>query len=992
MIILDRKIVKTSRNDVIKRMYNMVPYFTPEWKFDLDDLDPGSALFKLFLDMHMETIDLFNQVYEKNYVSFLNLFDATLLKPNSARCPVVFEPSSGASEHIVIEAGTKLLARSDEVVGFTTESVLEVIPTKLNHVLLTNGNKDKMVHYDGNSEVALFDFSGENVQEHHIYICENNILLGSHSVEFYVGLETINSKVLTNRDYTNLIDEKKIQWEYYSYEKWVKFDNVNFQEGSIVLEKNNSELLDTYEDESIQGHHRWIRAVIKDGYVKDFSKIKIGKITITPKMLPSGSKGLLVEKALNNTKGLDVNNVIMPFGNSFYEEDALYLSCDDVLSKANAEISMSFDLCFHREDLRNNIPDIDWKLIIRQSEINRYKIVDIKIRSVRWEFWNGQSWERLSIVNGEKVFTIEMNRRVTLKFKCPKNIQPYALDGENQYVIRGTINGVDNGFATYGRYLVPNINDVRFKYDYEDSSVVAKNCMIKNNNVLEDMTEIIGSHIHEFYPFQSIREKENTIFMCFSEAFGKGPNSMLFVMEDDKTDLHKTNKISISYLKHEKNELVWKNVEFEDQTNIFNRTGHLVFGNINSMAKSKIYGVEGYWFKCEFRHDEEIIKRIKSIKMNSVWAVQEEYMNSERFNVANESYNIELSQVPVLKEMVWVNEYSTISLDEIKEIKRKSRYKEVINEYGELEEFWVHWKKTNDLMSKKSSDRVYHIDPIAGLITFGNDINGKKIPISNNQQVSIDYTYGGGTKGNLEAYEVSNLDHAIAFIDTVYNPLPSVGGCNHESFEAAVDRASNNIRNQNRAVTIKDIESITKTASRNILKVKCIPNLNGSYKIEQGCIGVLVIPNQTKNEKLSIQLKKQIHDYLVARCPAQIVNTIHVSDPIYVTISIYGRFVSKDKLAGRMVNDEIEKKIDAFIDIKYGNFHGEGWDIGKLPNEIMLHSILSDIESIEKINSLNIFYSYEDYSGTYTIRSEDLKNSRFMIVNKGEYNIEIYQK
>jgi len=566
------------------------------------------------------------------------------------------------------------------------------------------------------------------------------------------------------------------------------------------------------------------------------------------------------------------------------------------------------------------------------------------------------------------------------------------MDGQASYYIRAVVNGIENGFATYGQYFVPNVNDIRFRYDYGEEYTRVEQAVIKNNNSYVDVTDRIKSHEQELYPFSGLKDKEDTLLLCFDKPFGKGPNSLLFVMEEDKIDHAEDEKMAISYLTEEKNLRTWKNTEFEDQTSGFTRTGHLVFGNINKMIKDKLFGIEGYWLKVQTKQKDSSLKVITRMIMNSVWAVQEEYIQSEGFNVLLNDQRVQLSQVPVLDQDVWVNEYSQISSEKIVELQASHDCRMEENVYNELEAFWVKWTHTKDLMNAKSDARVYTIDPISGLIQFGDNKNGMKVPRSNDHQVLVDYRFGGGLKGNVDVDQVSNLDHAIAFIDSVYNPLPSVGGCDHEAFEHAVDRCANGLRNLDRAVTIKDMESIAKAASRNVLKVKCIPNLNKDYKHMKGHVMVLVIPNQTQKERLSVQLKEQLYNHLADRCPGQMVKKLHVEDPIYVTISVYGRFVGKDQLAGRVVHDEIIKRIEAFIDIKNGNFNGEGWHIGKLPNEIMFHSVLNDIPSIDRILSLNLFYSYEDADGKHIIRSEALKDSKCMIVSDGEYKIDVDQR
>ncbi len=56
-------------HDLIKRMKDMFPFYTPEWRFTPGDPDPGSALFLIFADMYKENIKRLNRVPLKKFYS-----------------------------------------------------------------------------------------------------------------------------------------------------------------------------------------------------------------------------------------------------------------------------------------------------------------------------------------------------------------------------------------------------------------------------------------------------------------------------------------------------------------------------------------------------------------------------------------------------------------------------------------------------------------------------------------------------------------------------------------------------------------------------------------------------------------------------------------------------------------------------------------------------------------------------------------------------------
>lgn len=62
---------KRTKQDILEKLHSLSESYTPEWRFDLENPDVGSALAIIYGEMFSKTIRLFNQSAEKNQLSFL---------------------------------------------------------------------------------------------------------------------------------------------------------------------------------------------------------------------------------------------------------------------------------------------------------------------------------------------------------------------------------------------------------------------------------------------------------------------------------------------------------------------------------------------------------------------------------------------------------------------------------------------------------------------------------------------------------------------------------------------------------------------------------------------------------------------------------------------------------------------------------------------------------------------------------------------------------
>ncbi|MCG8364044.1 MAG: putative baseplate assembly protein [Pseudanabaenales cyanobacterium] len=129
---------------LVQEIRRLVPFYTPEWQVS-EDGDSGSALLKIFAHMVAGTLQQLNQVPEKNFIAFLNLLGVKRLPAQSARAPLSFNLSQGATAAVLIPAKTQVSAAGagdrDRVVFETSRNML-VTPAQLVAAYSVNPSKD----------------------------------------------------------------------------------------------------------------------------------------------------------------------------------------------------------------------------------------------------------------------------------------------------------------------------------------------------------------------------------------------------------------------------------------------------------------------------------------------------------------------------------------------------------------------------------------------------------------------------------------------------------------------------------------------------------------------------------------------------------------------------------------------------------------------------------------------------------------------------------
>src|SRR5207237_5715188 len=109
--------------------------------------------------------------------------------------------------------------------------------------------------------------------------------------------------------------------------------------------------------------------------------------------------------------------------------------------------------------------------------------------------------------------------------------------------------------------------------------------------------------------------------------------------------------------------------------------------------------------------------------------------------------------------------------------------------------------------------RHYILEYVSGQISFGDGRRGMVPGEGKNNIVSNNYRIGGGSLGNVNSNTLTSLGRALAYIESVTNPLSATGGADRETIDEAKARAPYTIKSRDRAVTTQAYELLALGAS-----------------------------------------------------------------------------------------------------------------------------------------------------------------------------------
>lgn len=950
---------KRNKEDILNYIKDIAPYYAPKWRFDLDDMDMGSVLALIYTDMFLGTIDRLNKVPYKNFLTFLNSINANLKPSVPAKGYITLNLVEGIDEGVLVRKGEKLSAQGEdsESIIFETLKNVYVTPARIKYIYSSSFKNDTIIKsYDRNIKeddktIIIFNKRKENLQKHEFYIHNKEVLnlIGRGKINIHFEF---NNRENSEEIMTLLCDSNISSWSYLLKGVYIPLTNIVKVNNTIEIYKDfkNTDFEENENEKDIIGV---IKCEIRN--IEKIKELKVKKILLT-----SQAEEILPNRIYSNDIEQEEEKFFV-FGDRFSIYNDLYISSDEVFCKYGADIELNFQLEFEKVPIESMDleQEVNWKLIMKKSMFKKEKEYEISINEVIWEYWNGTGWGRLYTDNDySKLFnnTSEFQKKkIQVKFNCPKDMQETVVNSYDGYFIRARILKIYNAYMTKGYYISPIIDNISLNYKYNKKIIPTEiqtfNNMVKNIYKSHD----INDDTMELLIVQRLDFQNNVTYFVFDKKPEGSPIKILFFLES----LSVENMPLLIWEYYSKDG--WKVLSLVDETDNMKKSGIISFLGESDFEKNTIFNTKGYWIRIHnpsgyYENDDCILPKIKAIYINSTPIIQNDTQEEELFYI--ESYEkkkvCNLIRDNINDIEVWVNEQGKISDEDIKNIDEKN-FKLINNLAGEIEEIWVKWIEVNDFIISKENDRHYVVDRNSGEVYFGDGINGKIPSSQNSESIKIYYDIGGGEKGNLKEGKIDSMTRSLGYINKVFNPIETSGGCNMENIDQAIERTPNILQNRGRAVTISDYENLVLESSRHIKKAKCFSGLNVLGEKEPGTITLVILQNgDFGNDICFNKLKEDVILYL-SKKNINILNKkrkFNIICPYFIEISVKVEVETFDLDSVLSLKQEIEETINKFIDPLKGKFDGNGWQIGEIPVRTQILNSLKNIKNIKKIKNI----------------------------------------
>lgn len=731
--------------EILETIKKLAPHYVPEWTFSKEDKDPGTVLSLIFSAMLKETIKRYNQVLQRNQLVFLDMLNAGILPAKPSKAYVTFRLSTGTKEHVLIPKATKVTAdcsdKSGEVIFETADEMLATpaipdcafeIGAYANYI-----NEIRNEVFDMESEYSgfvLFDGDTDGDLQHYGIYLEASVLF---NIETFaeISLEFINTKkkYRENENYILLSDKTKCSWEYLTFDKdgnkkWICFDSVLYAGNSLMLFKQNDIPITKGQIEKVEGN--FIRCRLLSNPNDALAQIEFNEVRAASQYMDiSFVGGIKPNKLFMNDVELKDTN-FYPFGEFYSIYDCFYICSEEVLSKKDARINLN--LSIELENKRHGDEEakkpIEWKVIMKKNDFEEVSEPSKSfIDSVIWEYWNGEGWARL-ILNGdyESMFS-KSSGEVNVIFNCPKDIEPVPVNGINGHFLRIRILKIWNAYRANDIYITPKINKISFKYEYVGDRRPLKNIYSLNSMEWKMHNIEITSESEMIKPFEKMDCKYPALFIGFSQPPLKGPIHLYFSL---KRFSEESIPLETCWEYYGRNG--WIPLRVVDKTMSFSNSGSIIFNGASDFVQKEFFSKPKYWIRVLKRNTDSKISNIRmdGIYINTVTVDQHEsiYHEVPEVSIGDTQVECQLSKYPIISEEVFINEMSNISNREQLELLRVKEFEINYNkdEYGSIKDFWIKWKRVNDLLLSNLDDRHYMIDHSKGNIIFNSRRLGKK--------------------------------------------------------------------------------------------------------------------------------------------------------------------------------------------------------------------------------------------------------------------------
>ena len=923
---MNRPLLDPRTPDELREQLRMLARsYTPEWRYEGTENDPGAALAELFLEMYGQSVDRLNALPEKLFIEFLNMLGFREPGPTPASGTVCFEAQDNTEAPFTVPMGTQLFTpdAAGENIVYETERTIQVTPAALEEIYFADAEHDSIRRLDlSERPQSFFELSGEELQRHRFMAAENDVLLLDCPSRVDVRIRPRSGQ---EHEAAKALSDNNLKWAFLHDGEWTPFDAVREENGALVLEKNNS--LTPEADE--EGHI----AICCSGHPA--SDLFVSEMTLS-----SAPLSPCPAQALYNG---DIP-ILLPDGGCCFGRrpsvyDMFYVRSDTVLTKRGAEALLRLELAFlvdEPEQPEQDRYDYTRHVINKQSVAER-KPDDAAVTGVIWEYFNGIGWKHIPVTGDKNPFSGRKEGTLELRFTVPEDIEATEVNADSGYFIRARIVEVSNPYSTLQRWIIPFLKDASLKWQYTGARRPTW-CFSENNgrqNILEDADRVRQIMFPALTPMPQERAA-----MYF--RFDRSPHAMPLSL-----------RFQVQGRANLKGQLLWEYwngkafepVRTVDRTERLKHSGQMFLFLSEPIPESEQFGIEGCWLRLSRSANETgTMPTVISVKVNAVSAIQRQREADQVFDteIYEAGKKIRLLNLPVQDCRVWVDERPALSDEALKRIQSEAPDRVRLEWDGHiLKRCWIEWKRIEDLALAAKDERVFTLDPFLGEIAFGDGRRGR-VPPTGDHNIRVEYSSGGGERGNVPAGTIRSMLTAMPQIGGVVNLTAMSGGTGRLSIDEIRERGSRFLRNRGRASGRGDYEELVRENFPQVNHVRCFSERDERGENAPGHVAV-VIAGYGRGGEGTEALCGNVYRFLAERCSCCLIaeNRLHVCPATVLTVNTSVTVETERPELAAETQQNIVRRLEALI--------GQTWKKRPIGEQIRLSEIWSVVRDTPNV-------------------------------------------
>lgn len=270
----------------------------------------------------------------------------------------------------------------------------------------------------------------------------------------------------------------------------------------------------------------------------------------------------------------------------------------------------------------------------------------------------------------------------------------------------------------------------------------------------------------------------------------------------------------------------------------------------------------------------------------------------------------------------------------------------------------VPWLPIDSLSEAHPEDRVYVLDPITGVVTFGDGTHGMPLPQGFRNVVARSYR----TIAPLADFKTDALTTMLGsapFVTSVTNVVPVVGGTPADTIPDVVRRGPAALRAGGRAIASSDYEVCALAAPADVRRACAVPGLNPDFPgaTLPGVVGVIVVPSDRAQDGTPPMpddtILSAVARYLADEVAPAGIEVVAIA-PSYRRVRAEMEIVVRVGTDGGAAVAAMSDALDTYLHPLTGGDLGDGWPFGGAIRSMALIRHLLQVTGALAIPRLNL--------------------------------------